>query len=80
MTADNWEPSEKIREIAFKAYWTWDNWSDVIKAVRPLIIAEAKPGIEAAERERVAHFVETLPENDNSTIAQAIRALKDSKP
>lgn len=51
--ADNWEPSEAVLEIAASILGASDNpitfFINAIKAVRPLLIAEAQ----AEERERV---------------------------
>ena len=52
MTADNWEPSPAIVDAlvcaADSSKRGYDFYAALAKAVRPLIIAEAKPGIEAA--------------------------------
>ena len=61
MTA-GWEPSEEMMDAARSTYWSGvhNDTPDIraaLKAVRPLIIAEAKPEIEAAaikaERKRI---------------------------
>ena len=73
----DWKPSKKMVEVAY--HYLPDMLEDagykILIAVRPLIIAEARPEIEAAERERIAkHF-------DNpgayQEVARIIRALKD---
>ena len=93
MTADDWEPSEAF-EKAGDAAWraaigmgcsNRDAYLDALKAVRPIIIADARPQIEAAERERIAKYFADMWDEKNSVmaadiIAFYIRALKDSKP
>ena len=82
MTA-GWEPSEEMKRAAHDAMWKVGGlWymENTIKAVRPLIIAEARPQIEAAERERMkAEMGRLLQEQLAKAVAEG-RALKDSKP
>ncbi len=93
----DWQPSEAMRRIAgdaaHKHRVDWDDWPDweaALIAVRPLmkkeILDDEKPKIEAAERERIAQYLEDFwPEYLEGKMiasprAAAIRALKDSKP
>ena len=75
MTADNWEPSEAMRKM-FNDIFP-ENWLqiDLVKRIRPLIIAEEQPKIEAAERERIAKVVEA--QSGDCDLARKIRALKE---
>ena len=89
----DWEPSEEIRKRAELIYFHASQTASYVTknndeiftramdaaliAVRPLLIDEARPQIEAAERERIAKLF--YAQNDYGT-ANYIRALKDSKP
>ena len=97
MTTDaDWEPSNEVLEIALRA-WRDDNLSPhdsymaaAIKAVRPLmrdeIIAEARPEIEAEERERICKQLAIyfkwrgVPSDLALMLGVTDGALKDSKP
>ena len=79
----DWKPT--IEMVSTAEAWLEDTWADVeaaLIAVRPLmreeILAEEKPKIEAAERERIAkHCADVWNEPH---LGAMIRALKDSKP
>lgn len=102
LISDNWEPSEEMLRIAglrmshaesLRPFSHYQLAELALKAVRDLIIAEARPQIEAAERERVLEEAARIAElynmdgpdkvwviNRQLNIAKKIRALKDSKP
>lgn len=91
-----WKPNAEMRAAMNDAEFCnmsslggseeWRVKDAMICAVRPLLIAEAAPQIEAEERERALEEVagKLYIEFDESgfapQIAEFVRALKDSKP
>jgi len=83
----DWEPSEAMIEATWiRGYLdmrTHPGTVEIIIAVRPLIIAEAKPQIEAAERERIAKQFEDWSKLTEAawvrSLMSVVRTLKDSK-
>lgn len=74
MTADEWEPSEKLLEIAASILVRSDNCIDffvnAIKAVRPLLIAEEREQWDARKAALDAHAREIIGETA-AAIAEA---------
>ena len=82
----NWKPSDEMMaacDIAWRE--TGDVRASIIKRIRPLIIADEKPKIEAAERERIAALFDFcgqpwMARDIRASAGHIAPALKDSKP